>query len=126
LERSAETLAIPSPRLVDIDGRGIVTSLTVDPADPLLAGHFPGNPVLPGVCLIDHSRHSALLAPPAPGLRLIGVESAHFLAPVRPGDDVVFRVSWRRVEDCWRTTTVVSVGDVTVARNRLLFGEAAR
>jgi hypothetical protein len=43
---------------------------------------------------------------------------------VRPGDDVVFRVSWRRLEHRWQTTTVVSVGDVTVAHNRLLFGEA--
>jgi 3-hydroxyacyl-[acyl-carrier-protein] dehydratase len=76
LEHSARTLAIPSPQLVDITDRGIVTALTVDPADPLLAGHFPGNPVLPGVCLIDHCSHSALLAPPVPGLRLIGIESA--------------------------------------------------
>jgi acyl-coenzyme A synthetase/AMP-(fatty) acid ligase len=62
------------------------------PADhPSLAGHFPGNPLVPGVVLLD-----AVLAYIKE--RRLGVvqslPSVKFLAPVRPGEEVQLRVEF--------------------------------
>ena len=53
------------------------------PADhPALAGHFPGNPVVPGVVLLDHimtSAQSVFLAH-----RVCGIRKLKWLRPVLP------------------------------------------
>jgi 3-hydroxymyristoyl/3-hydroxydecanoyl-(acyl carrier protein) dehydratase len=57
------------------------------PADhPALPGHFPGNPVVPGVILLDHATTAILTA--HPGHRLAALPHIKFLRPVRPGDTV--------------------------------------
>ncbi len=54
---------------------------------PCLAGHFPGNPVVPGVVLLDEA--FARLA--AEGCGTLMLLAAKFTAPVRPGDVVELR-----------------------------------
>ena len=51
-----------------------------------LDGHFPGNPLVPGVVLLDEAlaRVGAALGMGAP----VRLASAKFLAPVRPGQAV--------------------------------------
>ena len=62
---------------------------------PSLAGHFPGNPVIPGVVLLE----TVLTTCKAwlPESRVSGLESVKFLRPVRPGDR--FEVTLRRDGD---------------------------
>lgn len=54
---------------------------------PALAGHFPGQPVLPGVCLLAEVLEAMQEVPSLAAL--LGarprVENVKFLAPVRPG-----------------------------------------
>ena len=63
------------------------------PADhPALAGHFPGNPLVPGAVLLDHV--AATLAE-GRGPRVAGIRSAKFLRPLRAGESCRLRVSQR-------------------------------
>ncbi len=85
---------------------------------PALPGHFPGNPVVPGVLLLEKAI-SFLEATygPQPALRLPQVK---FLRPLLPGQDAVLELelrapaSWRfRV---LRDGVVLSTGDITATR----------
>lgn len=63
------------------------------PADhPAFAGHFPGNPILPGVVLLDMALQtiatSCGIAPDC-----CEISSVKFLSPAVPGDELVIRHS---------------------------------
>jgi len=57
----------------------------IDAGHPCLPGHFPGNPVVPGVVLLDRIA-AAIEGAGAGTLRRIG--AVKFLAPVLPGEDI--------------------------------------
>jgi 3-hydroxymyristoyl/3-hydroxydecanoyl-(acyl carrier protein) dehydratase len=57
---------------------------------PTAAGHFPGNPIIPGALLLD----SVLQAIAGDGIAApCTIRAVKFLRPVRPGDSI--RISWR-------------------------------
>ncbi|HEY0821693.1 MAG TPA: 3-hydroxyacyl-ACP dehydratase [Rhizobacter sp.] len=65
----------------------------IPPGHPAFAGHFPGQPLLPGVSLLSEVLEALLRDPlraarvgPAPRLA-----AAKFLSPVRPGSTVSIR-----------------------------------
>jgi 3-hydroxyacyl-[acyl-carrier-protein] dehydratase len=65
-------------------------SLQIAHDHPAFAGHFPGQPLLPGVLLLAQVLEAAL-AEPALAARLGSaprLASAKFLAPVRPGERI--------------------------------------
>ncbi len=65
---------------------GLETRILMIPADhPSAAGHFPGNPIIPGALLLD----SVLSAMAVAGSPVI--HSAKFLRPVRPGTLIELR-----------------------------------
>ena len=62
-------------------------------------GHFPGNPVMPGVLILEALAQTAglLLVETDPGLRgrmpyLVGVDRVRFRRPVLPGDQLRLEV----------------------------------
>jgi 3-hydroxymyristoyl/3-hydroxydecanoyl-(acyl carrier protein) dehydratase len=62
----------------------LTARLIVPPAHPVLAGHFPGAPLVPGVLLLDAVRLAWERAS-GRGAAMVGVDDARWLAPVAPG-----------------------------------------
>lgn len=83
-----------------IENESIVASKLLSPTQPIFEGHFPGNPIYPGVYYIESIAQAGaiLLFSSLPetigtlGL-LSGVEDARFRKPCKPGDRVRFEVS---------------------------------
>lgn len=93
------------------------TMFRIDPAHPALAGHFPGNPVVPGVVLLE--RVAAALRTWR-GQTVEGLE-AKFVQPLLPGDDAVIGLH----AEATRVQFEVTRADGTaLARGSLRAGQA--
>ncbi len=111
---------------VSIEARYRVTG-----EEPFLPGHFPGNPVLPGVIQLEALAQAgaiALLADAryAGKLPLFGgVEKVRFRRLVRPGDELVLRVNLEQLSarGGWGRAEAIVDGQVACAA-RLFFALA--
>ncbi|NMG76059.1 3-hydroxyacyl-ACP dehydratase FabZ family protein [Aromatoleum diolicum] len=94
------------------------TTFTVAPDHPALAGHFPGQPILPGVVLLGWAMQTlgAALERAVPPCN---IGSAKFLRPVKPGTVLRIRHTLQSGES-WRFD--IFAGDDTVASGTLRVG----
>ncbi|MEU1779108.1 hypothetical protein ABZ545_06390 [Streptomyces abikoensis] len=106
-------------------GQGPVISLTVDPAEPVFSGHYPGFPIFPGVCVVEFVHRGALATIPDPdrSWELSRIDKVRFLAPVRPGDRLTADITWERQEDGWRCAAAVGTERGSAAQVRIRFSE---
>jgi 3-hydroxyacyl-[acyl-carrier-protein] dehydratase len=83
-------------RLLQLDaGRSGVGEYTVRGDEPFLRGHFPGQPLFPGVLLIEAAAQLAGVVaqsdpatPPLPGLKLTALRAVKILGTARPGETI--------------------------------------
>jgi len=82
-------------------------------------GHFPGNPVCPGVCVIAAQLEAASRLVGA-GLELVEIESTKFMWPVFPGRQVD---GWVKIapagDGFWRVQAELKRGERRVAKMAL-------
>ncbi len=121
-------------RILEHDPEGhLVATKNVSGTEDFFAGHFPGQPVMPGVLLLESLAQAAgiwlLKTAPDPGqteIRVVGIDEAKFRRPVVPGDHLRLDVKLvhRRAELC-RFRGEVRVGDTRAAEARLLLQVAS-
>ncbi|MBT2491904.1 hypothetical protein J7E96_25915 [Streptomyces sp. ISL-96] len=71
------------------DSAAVAFSVAAASADPAVAGHYPGFPVLPGLFLVEAVDHAVRQwAPPGRIPELAGMDRCRFHQPVHPGDRV--------------------------------------
>jgi len=75
-------------------------AMVFDQDDPMFAGHFPGNPLVPGVILTEALAQTAgIAAAPAgsndskPRFLLSGIRAMKFFQAVRPGERIILRAT---------------------------------
>jgi 3-hydroxyacyl-[acyl-carrier-protein] dehydratase len=113
-------------------GRAVRAGYRVTGEEPFLAGHFPGNPIFPGVLQLEALAQAgavALLADDQFAGRLPlfgGVEGVRFRRIVRPGDELVLDVLLERVSSRggWGSGRATVDGERT-CEARLLFAFAS-
>ena len=107
------------------------TSFAAD--DPIFTGHFPGNPVVPGVILTEALAQTAGIAAasgysevPKPLFLLSAIRGMKFLRAVRPGEQVDLRAErLAQVDDLVQFKVEASVNGMRVAEGQLVLSGAA-
>ena len=107
-------------------GKRVVAVKNVTGGDPHLQGHFPGNPLMPGVLLVEAMAQTAgLLLSEGSSAVLAQIRDARFRRPVVPGDQV--RIEAERLGglgSVHRFAVRASVEGAAVAEAEIVLAEA--
>ena len=94
-------------RILEVEGGKTITGLkNVSMGEPFFQGHFPGEPVMPGVLILEGMAQvgsilAYLSAPENIGDRLVyfaGLDKVRFRRVVRPGDQLIFKLKMIRLK----------------------------
>jgi 3-hydroxyacyl-[acyl-carrier-protein] dehydratase len=115
-------------RVLEVTADAVVAEKLVSASEPVLAGHFPGEPIMPGVLLVEAMGQAAglgvLVNHPqhrGRGMALLGVDSARFRRPVVPGDTIRLETRVvRRRGDVYRFAASAWVGEDLAAEAEIM------
>ncbi len=120
-------------RILEMSEEKVVGYKNVTINEPFFQGHFPSEPVMPGVLILEAmGQVGGMLISRRPELKgsllyLTSVEKARFRRPVVPGDRLVTEASIERIRGrVGKVRTVARVDDNIVAEAVLGFVIAAR
>lgn len=114
-----------------ISGEKAVTTFYVDPAREIFRGHFPEDPVLPGVYTVECMAQTADILLMADGRfpgklpLFIGINNVRFLSKIKPGDTLKIEACMKEAKEAKAVFTcsaevydgdvLAATGDVTLA-----------
>jgi 3-hydroxyacyl-[acyl-carrier-protein] dehydratase len=117
-----------------VPGKRIEAIKNVTVNEPFFPGHFPGNPVMPGVIILEALAQAAgILAFKTAGVvpdeksrfYFVGIDDARFRRPVVPGDRLVLRATLERaIRGIWKFATLAEVdGEVAASATMMVAPE---
>lgn len=107
-------------RVLEWGERRVRTLKNVTHNEPFFAGHFPEQPIMPGVLILEGMAQTVglLISREQPGRSgyLVGVDHARFRRPVQPGDQIVYEAELERGrQGFYRARVQASVNGTPVA-----------
>jgi len=117
-----------------VPGEKVVALKNVTINEPFFQGHFPGEPIMPGVLIIEGmGQAGAILAAESMDLEkkgslifFMGMDKVKFRKPVVPGDQLIFEIKFlKQRSQAFKMSGIASVDDKRVAEAELMatFGE---
>ena len=122
-------------RILDLTlGEKIVALKNVTIDEPFFQGHFPGNPIMPGVLIVEAmAQAGAVLAAKSLDkefhdslIYFMGIDKVKFRKPVTPGDQVIFELKFLKLRaKVFKMAGIAYVDKKIVAEAELMatFGE---
>jgi 3-hydroxyacyl-[acyl-carrier-protein] dehydratase len=118
-------------RVLELEpGKRIVALKNVAINEPFFQGHFPDNPIMPGVMILEALAQAAAIlsfktfnrdSPEKLLYYFVGIDKARFKKPVIPGDQLVMDVLMvRNVRGIGKFAVVARVGEAVVTEAELL------
>jgi len=111
-------------------GKSIVALKNITINEEFFQGHFPGNPVMPGVLMLEALAQAAgMLAfitedvyPDEVGqFYFAGIDEVRFRKPVRPGDQLILKATVDRVmRGIWKYSTLAEVDNEEVVSCKMM------
>jgi 3-hydroxyacyl-[acyl-carrier-protein] dehydratase len=121
-------------KVIDFEpGKSLLALKNVTYNEPQFTGHFPHNPILPGVLVIEAlAQATGILAYKSTGTKpnaeslyyLVGIDKARFKRPVNPGEQLMLKVEViKNMRGVWKFNAVATVDDQLVASAELMCAE---
>ncbi|MEW6076005.1 MAG: 3-hydroxyacyl-ACP dehydratase FabZ [Candidatus Omnitrophota bacterium] len=116
---------------VDAASFTVVAKKTFSPGEYFFKGHFPGNPIVPGVILIEAMAQASILLyaackPEVAALKpdyYLGKVKSEFRQPVRPGEPVIMEIKGlKMINNAGVGQATARVGENIVAKAEFIFG----
>lgn len=120
-------------RITELEpGKRVVGIKNVTFNEPFFQGHFPGNPIMPGVLIIEAMAQTGgvmarLSMPEVMGkegsgaIFFMSLDKVKFRKPVIPGDQLIFKLeALRSGSRVWKMAGKAFVGDDLVAQAELV------
>jgi 3-hydroxyacyl-[acyl-carrier-protein] dehydratase len=118
-------------RVDSVEADKIVARKMVTANEPFFEGHFPGNPIMPGVLIVEAlAQAGALLVAPQVGfdparqvIFFMAIDKVKFRKPVVPGDALILEVvPMRKGSSVWKMRGEAKVDGTVVAEAEFLAG----
>jgi 3-hydroxyacyl-[acyl-carrier-protein] dehydratase len=114
---------------IDIEARKIVAMKNVTMNEPFFQGHFPQQPIMPGVLILEALAQTATVGafyltkddPKDTLYYFAGVDSARFKKPVVPGDQLKLSIVFQKARHgIWKAAGEVHVDDKLVCTSTFM------